>query len=154
MPVRYRLLIIMDRVHSSWYFWVSIGKSHWDHILWRSIYSMIIHYGQDHLTRFDSIKLARKEIKGIFHPEFQKKVSQSAQAVAAISERRSAQCIGIYRICPLCTTRTRVDTRTFKKISKKSAVGLGDPIPEGDFKWCWFFENFMLGSGFRTNGNH
>jgi len=89
-------------------------------------------YGRDHLTSSIALKLARKEIKGTFHPDIQKKVAQSAKAVATISKGDRA----VYGINtgfgPLCTTRISAsDTRTLQEnLLKSHAVGLGDPIPE------------------------
>jgi len=107
-------------------------------------------YGRDHLTSSVALKIARKEIKGIFHPDIQKKVSQSAQAVVTISKGDRA----VYGINtgfgPLCTTRiSESDTRTLQEnLLKSHAVGLGDPIPEEISKLMLILKIHALAQGF------
>ncbi|MFT4855643.1 MAG: histidine ammonia-lyase [Algoriphagus sp.] len=107
-------------------------------------------YGRDHLTSSIALKLARKEIKGTFHPDIQEKVAQSAKAVATISKGDRA----VYGINtgfgPLCTTRISAsDTRTLQEnLLKSHAVGLGDPIPEEISKLMLILKIHALAQGF------
>ncbi len=91
----------------------------------------IFHYGQDHLTSSKALKLARKEIKGIFSEETRKKVEASANAVAEIAQGDQV----VYGINtgfgPLCTSQISAeDTMTLQEnLLKSHSVGLGDPVP-------------------------
>lgn len=129
-----------------------MGKVHWIKFYsGQTLHQMIkFNYGRDHLTSSVALKIARKEIKGIFHPDIQKKVSQSAQAVVAISKGDRA----VYGINtgfgPLCTTRiSESDTRTLQEnLLKSHAVGLGDPIPEEISKLMLILKIHALAQGF------
>lgn len=89
------------------------------------------HYGQDHLTSSIALKLARKEIKGVFSTHTIQRVKTSAAAVATISKGEKA----VYGINtgfgPLCTSRiSPEDLRKLQEnLLKSHAVGLGEPIP-------------------------
>jgi histidine ammonia-lyase len=91
----------------------------------------IFHYGQDHLTCSKALKLARKEIKGVFSSETREKVLASANAVAEIAQGEHA----VYGINtgfgPLCTSKISAeDTQTLQEnLLKSHAVGLGEPVP-------------------------
>lgn len=91
----------------------------------------IFHYGQDHLTSSKALKLARKEIKGVFSPQTREKVLASANAVAEIARGEHA----VYGINtgfgPLCTSKISAeDTQTLQEnLLKSHAVGLGEPVP-------------------------
>jgi|AntRauMFilla1563_2_1112583.scaffolds.fasta_scaffold00867_4 histidine ammonia-lyase len=91
----------------------------------------IFHYGQDHLTSSIALKLARKEIKGVFSTHTIQRVKTSAAAVATISKGEKA----VYGINtgfgPLCTSRiSPEDLRKLQEnLLKSHAVGLGEPIP-------------------------
>jgi histidine ammonia-lyase len=129
-----------------------MGKVHWIKFYsGQTLHQMIkFNYGRDHLTSSVALKIARKEIKGIFHPDIQKKVSQSAQAVVTISKGDRA----VYGINtgfgPLCTTRiSESDTRTLQEnLLKSHAVGLGDPIPEEISKLMLILKIHALAQGF------
>jgi histidine ammonia-lyase len=129
-----------------------MGKVHWIKFYsGQTLHQMIkFNYGRDHLTSSVALKIARKEIKGIFHPDIQKKVSQSAQAVVAISKGDRA----VYGINtgfgPLCTTRiSESDTRTLQEnLLKSHTVGLGDPIPEEISKLMLILKIHALAQGF------
>lgn len=90
------------------------------------------HYGQDHLTASIALKLAQKEVKGIFSSETIQKVNDSAKAVAQIAKGEKA----VYGINtgfgPLCTTRISSDDTTTlqENLLKSHAVGVGENIPE------------------------
>ena len=108
------------------------------------------YYGRDHLTSSLALKLAKKEIQGVFHPETQKKVRDSAKAVTAISKSDRI----VYGINtgfgPLCTTRiSESDTRTLQEnLLKSHAVGLGDPIPIEISKLMLILKIHALAQGF------
>jgi len=129
-----------------------MGKVHWIKFYSGQTLPQMIkfNYGRDHLTSSVALKIARKEIKGIFHPDIQKKVSQSAQAVVTISKGDRA----VYGINtgfgPLCTTRiSESDTRTLQEnLLKSHAVGLGDPIPEEISKLMLILKIHALAQGF------
>ncbi len=90
------------------------------------------HYGQDLLTASMALKLANKEVRGIFSAETIQKVTKSAEAVAQIAQGDAA----VYGINtgfgPLCTTRISAeDTNTLQEnLLKSHAVGVGDFISE------------------------
>lgn len=90
------------------------------------------HYGQDLLSSSIALKLARKEINGVFSHETIQKVKASSDAVAKIAKGEKA----VYGINtgfgPLCTTRiSAADTTTLQEnLLKSHAVGVGEYIPE------------------------
>jgi len=108
------------------------------------------HYGRDHLTSSIALKIARKKIAGIFHPETHEKVIASAKAVSKISKGEQA----VYGINtgfgPLCTTRiSESDTRTLQEnLLKSHAVGLGEPIPIEISKLMLILKIHALAQGF------
>lgn len=108
------------------------------------------HYGRDHLTSSIALKIARKKIAGIFHPDTKEKVTASAKAVAKIAKGEQA----VYGINtgfgPLCTTRiSESDTRTLQEnLLKSHAVGLGEPIPIEISKLMLILKIHALAQGF------
>lgn len=110
----------------------------------------IFHYGQDHLTCSKALKLARKEIKGIFSEETRRKVMDSAQAVAEIAQGEHA----VYGINtgfgPLCTSKISAeDTQTLQEnLLKSHAVGLGEPVPVEISKLMMVLKLQALAQGF------
>ncbi|MBA4300155.1 MAG: histidine ammonia-lyase [Cyclobacterium sp.] len=90
------------------------------------------HYGQDLLSSSIALRLARKEINGVFSHETIQKVKASSDAVAKIAQGEKA----VYGINtgfgPLCTTRiSSADTTTLQEnLLKSHAVGVGEYIPE------------------------
>jgi histidine ammonia-lyase len=108
------------------------------------------HYGQDLLTASIAMKLASKEIKGIFNPDTVDKIKKSAAAVAQIAQGQSA----VYGINtgfgPLCTTRISADDTTIlqENLLKSHAVGLGDFIPEEISRLMMILKIHALAQGF------
>lgn len=108
------------------------------------------HYGLEHLTSTIALKLARKEIVGIFHSETKEKVIKSAKSVASIAQGDRI----VYGINtgfgPLCTTRiSESDTRTLQEnLLKSHAVGLGVPIPNEIAKLMLILKIHALAQGF------
>jgi histidine ammonia-lyase len=108
------------------------------------------HYGQDLLTASIALKLAHKEIKGIFSPETTQKVNASADAVAQIAKGEKA----VYGINtgfgPLCTTRISSDDTTTlqENLLKSHAVGVGDFIPEEISRLMLVLKIHALAQGF------
>jgi histidine ammonia-lyase len=107
-------------------------------------------YGQDHLTSSKALKLAQKEIKGIFSEETRKKVVTSAKAVAEIAQGKLA----VYGINtgfgPLCTSKISAeDTQTLQEnLLKSHAVGLGEPVPVEISKLMMVLKLQALAQGF------
>jgi histidine ammonia-lyase len=107
-------------------------------------------YGQDLLTSSIALKIARKEIKGIFNPNTVEKVTRSSAAVALIAQGDAA----VYGINtgfgPLCTTRISAeDTTTLQEnLLKSHAVGLGDYIPEEISRLMLVLKIHALAQGF------
>lgn len=110
----------------------------------------IFHFGQDHLTSSKALKLARKEIKGIFSEETRKKVVTSAKAVAEIAQGEKV----VYGINtgfgPLCTSKISAeDTLTLQEnLLKSHAVGLGEPVPIEISKLMLVLKLHALAQGF------
>ncbi|MDI1322881.1 MAG: histidine ammonia-lyase [Algoriphagus sp.] len=110
----------------------------------------IFHYGQDHLTSSKALKLARKEIKGVFSEETRRKVMASAEAVAEIAQGEHA----VYGINtgfgPLCTSKISAeDTQTLQEnLLKSHAVGLGEPVPVEISKLMMVLKLQALAQGF------
>ncbi len=108
------------------------------------------HYGQDHLTSSIALKLANKEIKGVFSSETVEKVNASASAVAQIAKGEKA----VYGINtgfgPLCTTRISADDTTIlqENLLKSHAVGLGDYIPNEITRLMLVLKIHALAQGF------
>ncbi|MFN3998452.1 histidine ammonia-lyase [Algoriphagus sp.] len=108
------------------------------------------HYGQDHLTASIALKLASKEIKGIFSLETIQKVNASAAAVAQIAKGEKA----VYGINtgfgPLCTTRISSDDTTTlqENLLKSHAVGVGDFIPDEISRLMLVLKVHALAQGF------
>lgn len=88
------------------------------------------HYGQDHLTASIALKLARKEIQGVFSKSTIQHIESSAAAVAKIAQGEKA----VYGINtgfgPLCTSKISAsDTTTLQEnLLKSHAVGVGEPV--------------------------
>lgn len=110
----------------------------------------IFHYGEDQLTSSKALKLARKEIKGIFSEETRRKVLASAEAVAEIAQGEHA----VYGINtgfgPLCTSKISAeDTQTLQEnLLKSHAVGLGEPVPVEISKLMMVLKLQALAQGF------
>lgn len=110
----------------------------------------IFQYGQDHLTSSKALKLAKKEIKGVFSSESREKILASAQAVAEIAQGKKV----VYGINtgfgPLCTSKISAeDTQTLQEnLLKSHAVGLGDPIPTEISKLMLILKIHALAQGF------
>lgn len=108
------------------------------------------HYGQDLLTSSIALKLARKNIKGVFSFETTQKVNASAFAVAQIAKGEKA----VYGINtgfgPLCTTRISSDDTTTlqENLLKSHAVGVGDYIPEEISRLMLVLKIHALSQGF------
>ncbi len=108
------------------------------------------HYGQDLLTASVALKLANKDIKGVFSTGTIQKVTKSAEAVAQIAQGEAA----VYGINtgfgPLCTTRISAeDTTTLQEnLLKSHAVGLGDYIPEEISRLMLVLKIHALAQGF------
>ncbi len=108
------------------------------------------HYGQDILTSSLALKLARKEIKGIFSPRTITKIQASSQAVAEISQGKKA----VYGINtgfgPLCTSTISADDAATlqENLLKSHAVGLGDSIPEEISRLMLVLKIHALAQGF------
>ena len=108
------------------------------------------HYGQDLLTASMALKLAHKEVKGVFSDETIQKVTKSAEAVAQIAQGEAA----VYGINtgfgPLCTTRISAeDTTTLQEnLLKSHAVGLGDSISEEISRLMLVLKIHALAQGF------
>src|SRR5690606_15529784 len=108
------------------------------------------HYGQDHLTSSIALKLANKEIKGVFSSETVEQVNASASAVAQIAKGEKA----VYGINtgfgPLCTTRISADDTTIlqENLLKSHAVGLGDYIPNEITRLTLVLKIHALAQGF------
>lgn len=110
----------------------------------------IFHYGQEHLNSSKALKLARKEIKGVFSKETQRKVMDSAEAVAEIAQGEHA----VYGINtgfgPLCTSKiSPEDTQTLQEnLLKSHAVGLGEPVAVEISKLMMVLKLQALSQGF------
>jgi histidine ammonia-lyase len=108
------------------------------------------HYGQDLLTSSLALKLARKEMKGVFSHETLQKINTSSAAVAQIAKGEKA----VYGINtgfgPLCTTRISSDDTTTlqENLLKSHAVGVGDYIPEEISRLMLVLKIHALAQGF------
>ncbi|NVK48840.1 MAG: histidine ammonia-lyase [Cyclobacteriaceae bacterium] len=108
------------------------------------------YYGEDHLTASIALKLARKEIQGVFSHETIKRIHESADAVAQIAQGEKA----VYGINtgfgPLCTSIISPEQTTTlqENLLKSHAVGVGDLIDPEISKLMMVLKIHALAQGF------
>lgn len=108
------------------------------------------YYGEDHLTASIALKLARKEIQGVFSQETIKRIHESANAVAQIAQGEKA----VYGINtgfgPLCTSIISPEQTTTlqENLLKSHAVGVGVPIDSEISRLMMVLKIHALAQGF------
>lgn len=108
------------------------------------------YYGEDHLTASIALKLARKEIQGVFSQETIKRIHESANAVAQIAQGEKA----VYGINtgfgPLCTSIISPEQTTTlqENLLKSHAVGVGEPIDPEISRLMMVLKIHALAQGF------